>query len=313
MGYLTGKTMGPITYNVKYFDPNSQHYQTQVDSLLKVFNQSLNTYIPESEISGFNRDSAFTFQLPFFYPVLKRSQEIYNMTSGAFDPTVMPVINAWGFGPEKEIKKDSAYLDSLMTFVGFNNIDFNEKQVWKKDRRAELDFSAVAKGYGVDEVAHYLKDKGIENLFVEIGGEVYAKGKNLQKDTFWSVGILDPNSDELNQFYYAIVTLENKAMATSGNYFNYHIIDSVKYGHTIDPTTGFPIVHSLLSASIFADDCMTADAVATACMVMGVEKSKAFFNEHPEMDAFLIYTDQDGNMQSYATPGIKDKIEKVEQ
>ncbi|MBL3654743.1 FAD:protein FMN transferase [Fulvivirga sediminis] len=309
LGYLTGKTMGPIEYHIKYFDDDTRYFQKEVDSLLQVFNQSLSTYIPESEISRFNRDSVFVFESPFFYPVLEDSRKIFEYTDGAFDPTIMPVVNAWGFGPQKEITVDSAYIDSLMTFVGMEKVLYNEKQVWKSDNRVQLDFSALAKGYGIDVVGHFLEDKGIENLFVEIGGEVCAKGKNLQKDKYWEVGILDPRSDQLNQYYYAYAKIKDRAMATSGNYFNYQVIDGVMYGHTLSPKTGHPIKHSLLSATVFAPDCMTADALATACMVMGKEKSMVFFKEHTEFDALLVYTDANGELHHFITEGIREDIE----
>lgn len=309
---FSGKTMGPIVYHVKYFDKGKRNFKPQVDSLLIAFNQSLSTYIPSSEISRFNHGiTTFTFESPFFYPVLMLSKEIFEMTNGAYDPTVMPLVNAWGFGPDKEMQHDSTYIDSLLQFVGFDQISFDKEVVSKSDPRVQLDFGASAKGYGVDVVAQFLTDKGIEHLFVEIGGEVRAKGKNLQKEKSWQVGILDPNSDQLKQFYKAIVALENKAMATSGNYFNYHEIDGVKYSHTINPVTGGPVVHPLLSASVFAEDCMTADALATAFMVMGHVKAIDILKNNTHIDAFFIYNDAAGNMQTYATPGILSLIKLV--
>ncbi|ELR71424.1 Thiamin biosynthesis lipoprotein ApbE [Fulvivirga imtechensis AK7] len=308
---FTGKTMGPITYNVKYFDKDTRNFKPQVDSLLRIFNQSMSTYIPESEISQFNRDTAFQFGLPFFYAVLQNSRELYGLTKGAFDPTVMPLVNAWGFGPEKRMKQDSSYIDSLRQIVGFDKIKFDGSMAWKEDPRVQLDFSASAKGYGVDVVADFLTEQGVEHLFVEIGGEVIAKGKNIQLNAPWRVGVLHPDSDEINQFYIAIASLEDRAMATSGNYFNYYVVDGVKYSHTISPFTGYPIIHPLLSATVFAEDCMTADGLATAFMVMGHEKAIEMLNENPNLDAYLIYTDADGELTTYATAGIKDKINPV--
>lgn len=306
-----GKTMGPIVYNVKYFDEGKRNFKPQVDSLLKVFNQSLNTYIPESEISQFNRDTAFKFDLPYFYPVLMNSLEMHRMTGGAFDATIMPLVNAWGFGPDKDMKRDSVYIDSLVQLIGLEKIKFDKSMVWKEDARVQLDFSASAKGYGVDVVADFLHAQGIDNLFVEIGGEVVAKGKNLQVEGPWQVGVLHPDSDEMEQFYIAIVALEDRAMATSGNYFNYHIIDGVKYSHTISPFTGYPIVHPLLSATVFADNCMTADALATAFMVLGHEKAIEILAKNPEIDAYLIFNDVNGELATYATSGIEGKIKAV--
>ncbi|MEP2771104.1 MAG: FAD:protein FMN transferase [Fulvivirga sp.] len=309
---FTGKTMGPIVYSVKYFDEAGRDFKPQVDSLLKVFNSSLNTYIPTSEISKFNKANAFVFELPFFYQAVDVSHEIYKQTNGAFDPSIGPLINTWGFGYTEGIKKDSTVIDSLKQIVGMNKINYNQDSIWKSDDRLALDFSASAKGYGVDVVLEYLKDQGIENAFVEIGGEVRVAGRNLQADGPWQVGILNPNSDELNQYAMAIIKLEDKAMATSGNYFNYHIIDGVKYSHTISPFTGYPIEHPLLSATVVADDCMRADALATAFMVMGHEEAIKFLNEHPEYEAYLVFSDVSGNLSTFATKGISENIKAVD-
>jgi thiamine biosynthesis lipoprotein len=310
--WLTGNTMGPITYSIKYFDDQQRNFKPQIDSVLTVFNQSLNTYIPNSEISRFNRTDSFTFQLPYFYPALNTAKTIYQLTKGAFDPSVGPLINAWGFGPGQQTILDSAHVDSLKQYTGYDKISFDNKRVWKKDSRTSISFSASAKGYGVDVVAEFLKSKEIENLFVEIGGEVRAMGLNKTNDQPWLVGIMDPNSDEISQFQYAVVVLKNMSMATSGNYFNYHIVDGVKYGHTISPTTGYPIQHNLLSASVFAEDCHTADALATAFMVMGKDATINFLTEHPEYNAYLIYSLPTGELAEYASEGIKPLIKKVE-
>ncbi|MBL6449818.1 FAD:protein FMN transferase [Fulvivirga sp. 29W222] len=312
MAKFSGKTMGPITYNVTYFDEQKRDFSRQIDSLLKDFNKDLSTYIPESEISRFNRDSSFKFDGPYFEPVLASSRSIYDLTEGAYDPTVMPLVNAWGFGPEKKVEYDSAYIDSLMQFVGFDKIKFDNAEVLKADPRVQLDFSAAAKGYGVDIVANYLEAQGIENMLVEIGGEVFAKGKNLKTGKLWNIGILDPDSDQINQFYIATASVENKAMATSGNYFNYYVVDGVKYSHTISPFTGFPIRHPLLSASVFANDCMTADALATAFMVLGHEKAIEILEANSELDGYLVYSDASGNKKVYATEGIKPYIKEIE-
>lgn len=304
----SGQTMGPIIYNVKYFDEEKRNFKPETDSLLKQFNQSLNTYIENSEISTFNRDSTFTFDLPYFYEVLVASKHIHEITDGAFDPTVMPFTNAWGFGPAEPVIPDSAYIDSLRDFTGFEKVIFNSRTVSKTDPRLSLDFSASAKGYGVDIIIEFLAAKGIENAFVEIGGEVRVLGKNINNDSPWRIGILDPSSTESEQFYIAMVELENKALATSGNYFNYRVVDGIRYSHTLNPATGYPAISAILSASIFADNCMDADALATACMVMGHEKAIAFLNENPQYDAFLIFDTGRDQVSTYATEGIRDAV-----
>jgi FAD:protein FMN transferase len=296
-----GKTMG-TTYTIKYLDKEGRNFQSSIDSLLVVFNQSLSTYIPDSEISRFNNNSEHTFELPFFYPVLRSSKEIYEVTGGAFDPTVMPLVNAWGFGPSKNKLPDSATVISLLQLVNFDSIVFDETTVRKVMPGMMLDFSAIAKGYGVDVVADFIAFKGVNNLMVEIGGEVVCRGVN-EKGESWSIGIDKPNSESTN--FQAVVKLENKALATSGNYRNFYIKDGKKYAHTLSPVTGFPVEHSLLSASVFSKDCMTADAYATAFMVLGVEKSREILSANPELDAFLVYTDENGEYKTYATEGIR--------
>lgn len=310
MIWVTGKTMGPITYNVKYFDNENRNFKVSIDSLLRVFNQSLNTYIPASEISQFNSSNSFEFKLPFFYEALDVSKNIYESTDGAFDPSIGPLINAWGFGPEDGFKPDSAYIDSVKQFVGFEKLTFDKNKVEKSDGRINISFSASAKGYGVDVVADFLADKGIKNYYVEIGGEGRALGKNITANQPWTVGILHPNSEEISPYFYAISELTNRAMATSGNYFNYHLIDGVKFGHTIDPTSGYPIQHRLLSATVFASTCHEADALATAFMVMGLEGAKQYLKSKPDVGGFLIYSTEEGDLMTYqSNTGLIKKVE----
>ena len=303
-----GQTMG-TSYSVKYLDEEERNFQSEIDSLLEVFNMSLSTYIPESEISRFNREALLKYESPFFYPVLKRSKEIYEKTEGAFDPTVGPLVNAWGFGPESGRTPDKATVDSLRQLVHFDSIYFDEVAVCKMMKGMKLDFSAIAKGYGVDVVAQYLMDQGIENLFVEIGGEIYCHGVNANGD-LWRVGVnypsLDPKKQEMAQ---AIVSVHNRAIATSGNYRNFYVEDGVKYSHTIDPVTGYPVQHTLLSASVFAPDCMTADAYATAFMVLGYKKAILIDDREQDIDVYLIYSDENGRLLTYASPGIADEIQ----
>lgn len=300
---IEGETMG-TTYHITYFDPSKRNFKNEVDSLLQVFNQSLNTYLPSSEISIFNKGKLLEFDLPFFLPVLQKSQEVFQLSEGTFDPTVMPLVNAWGFGPGKKLDVDSIKIDSIKKFVGFDKIHFNADSLWKEDYRVQLDFSAIAKGYGVDEVARLIRSKGVENIFVEIGGEISTLGKNIKSDRPWEAGILDPGSTYDNQVFKAYVSLNERSMATSGNYFNFYEENGKKYSHTIDPLSGYPVQREILSASVFADDCMTADAWATAFMVMGHRKAIDLLEKHPELDAFLIYSEENG-IKTFATKGIE--------
>lgn len=306
---ISGETMG-TTYHISYFDEEKRDFKQGVDSLLIVFNNSLNTYLPHSEISQFNSTGSFTFELPYFHPVLQSSQKIVSMTFGAFDPTVMPLVNVWGFGPEQNIDIDSVTIDSLRQYVGFEEkITFDASQVSKQNMGSTLDFSAIAKGYGVDVVTEYLQSQGAQNIFVEIGGEVSIKGKNINTDKPWKIAIINPESEITKPDFIAYATLIDQAVATSANNFNYRIIDGKKYSHTLNPKTGYPIVHEILSATVFAKDCMTADALATSFMVMGHEKAIKLVDEQSGIDAFIIYSNPAGEISTYISEGIKEQIE----
>ena len=306
---LKGITMGNIGYSIKYFEKDGKNYGNEIDSLLKVWNSSLSTYIPDSEISRFNNgDHCFEFESSYFLPVLKAAKDVYEASNGAFDPTVGPLVNAWGFGPEKTMVPDSSKVDSLMSLVGYDKIQFEETRVCKNHPGIKLDFSAIAKGYAVDVVAEFLDSKGIQNLLVEIGGELLCRGTKNDHQP-WRTAIEDPGVEIYERKYLAIVEIENRAVATSGNYRNYYVRDGIKYVHTINPSTGYPIMHTLLSASVFADNCMYADAYATAFMVLGVEKSKMILKNNPGIDAFLIYSADDGIIETFVTDGIAGKIE----
>jgi thiamine biosynthesis lipoprotein len=299
-----GKTMGPISYSVKYFDEEGRNFKPEVDSVLEDFNDALNTYLPDSEISGFNHgEGGWIFDSPYPYPVLALSERIYEETSGAYDPTVMPLVNAWGFGPDEAASPDSALIDSVRVFVGFNKVHFDDQRAMRDDPRVQLDFSASAKGYGVDVVVELLQSKGIDNIFVEIGGEVRTVGKNLETDRPWRIAIIHPEStvDQVRQI--AIMDVSDRAVATSGNYFNYRMVNGRKYSHTIDPSTGYPIVHPLLSASVAASTCLEADALATAFMVMGHQKAIEYLESHPSIGGFLIFSTDTG-LSFYQTENL---------
>lgn len=295
-----GTTMGPIRYSVKYMSNGNQDYRHEVDSILEKFNSSLNHYLPDSEISQFNRDSVFEFSSPYFPEVLSKSKEIYLQTNGAFDPTIGPLINAWGFGPAENEAPDSVAIDSMLQIVHFENLDFDSQAVWKKKKNIQLDFSAIAKGQGVDVVFEFLVAKGLQNVFVEIGGEVRAQGKN-ENDQPWKIGIVNPAKANSADLLYGTFVLENRAMATSGNYYNYIEEDGRVIVHTINPKNGYPIASNLLSASVIAHDCMTADAFATAFMVLGLEKSIELSKKINEISVVLIYSEPNGKLNHFVS------------
>ena len=310
---IEGVTFGTIGYHVKYKDPDQRNFKSSIDSLLTVFNNALSHYLPESELSKFNStDVPLPYASPFMLPVLQESRRIYDLSGGAYNPAIMPLVNAWGFGPAEQISPDSAMIDSLLAFTDFSLVEFNYQQVWKNDWRVQLDFSASAKGYGVDVIGHFLASKGISSFFVEIGGEVVCSGKNAQNKP-WRIGIINPESDLLNQSFIATVDLSDRALATSANNFNYRLIDGVRYSHTIDPATGYPVQRSILSASIFAKECITADALATACMVMGIDKAIIMIENMPDIDALFFYSDEHGKIANYITDDIKQNVKFINQ
>ena len=305
---IEGETMA-TTYHVTYFDEKNRNFKKSIDSVLILVNKSINTYDPSSEISMFNRSTTgVAVSLPYLLPPLQTAAEVVDASGGAFDPTVMPLVNAWGFGPAVRDLPDSTEVDSLLAFVGFEKVQFNGDSIWKLDGRAQLDFGGIGQGYGADVIADFLRSKGILHMFVELGGEGMAIGINLKNGKPWSIGILDPRSTYENQFFKAYINLSDRSFTTSGNYFNYREVDGQKFSHTIDPETGYPANKAILSASVFASDCATADAWGTAFMVMSHEEAIRVLQSHPGLDAFLVYSTP-GGIATFATQGISDNIE----
>jgi FAD:protein FMN transferase len=303
-----GETMA-TTYHITYFDEQERNFKNSVDSLLAVVNKSINNYDPSSEISRFNsHPRGLAFQLPYLKPPLEVAAAVVAASKGAFDPTVMPLVNAWGFGPKSQALPDSTEIDSLLSFVGFERIRFNSDSIWKLDERTQIDFGGIGQGYGADVITDFLRSKGIHHMFVELGGEGMACGMNLESKKPWKVGILDPRSTYENQFFKAYIELSDRSFTTSGNYFNYREVNGQKFSHTIDPVTGYPSKKEILSASVFADDCATADAWGTAIMVMGHQQAIELLKDNRGIDAFLIYSTTQG-IATFATEGISGKLE----
>ena len=244
-----------------------------------------------------------------FYPVLQRSKEIYEHTSGAFDPTVGPLVNAWGFGPDRSIETpDAAVIDSLIKLTGFDKIRFSQQLV-TKNPGMYLDFSAIAKGYAIDLVGAYLESFGAKDYLVEIGGEVRARGQNL-KGSGWTIGIDDPLVEKTERKILAILEVNDLSLATSGNYRNYYEKDGKTYAHIIDPRTGYNRQHNLLSASVFTPDCMSADAYATGFMVMGLDDARNLVEQTDQMEAVLVYQ-ENSVVKTYVSPGLQSKIRQL--
>jgi len=308
---IEGEAQG-TTYHITYFDSANRDFKPEIVQILKDFDLSVSTYIPNSVISRINSNQKNVEVDQYFITCFKKAKEVWKNTDGAFDPTVYPLVNAWGFGPGKKQKIEPKKIDSILKFVGFDLIKLKGKHIVKKDSRVQLDFNAFAQGYSVDVVSDFLNSKEITSYIVEIGGEVYAKGKKPDGSN-WTVGIEKPidNKETANDLK-ALVSLENLAIATSGNYRRFIIENGVKYAHHIDPKTGYPTKNNLLSASIFAKECISSDANATGVLVMGLEKAKLFLASHPELQAYLIYSDENGNYQEYETSGVKSILKKAE-
>lgn len=287
-------------YNITYLHnadlkPEIEHTMALVDSALSMFNE-------QSTISAVNRSASIQVADTMFLKVYRRAMEISDLTHGAFDITVAPAVNAWGFGFKHAENIRQATIDSLLEITGYGKIHEQNGLITKDDPRIMLDCSAIAKGFGSDMVAQTLRSKGISDYMVEIGGEIVVSGHN-PKGKLWNIGISKPVDDSLsvNNELQTVIPVTDIAMATSGNYRNFYVKDGRKYAHTIDPHTCQPVSHSLLSATVFASDCATADALATSMMVMGLDSAQALLARHPEFQAYLIYQTPDGSLATFSS------------
>lgn len=306
-----GLTQG-TTYMVKYSAPDSTNYHPQIEQIFAGIDSSMSTYQDHSIISRINRNEPSVSLDEYFKEVFRVAQHISKITDGAFDITVAPLVNAWGFGYTERRVRDTAKIDSLLDFVGYETIYMEDGTICKSDSRTLMDMSGIAQGYTVDVIREFLESRGVRDYLIEVGGEVTAKGHNPEGNV-WRVGIDKPSdSSSLGQrSLQAIVHLRNDAIATSGNYRQFYVKNGVKYAHTINPETGRPVKHNLLSVSVFADRCVLADALATAFMVMGMEESKQFLKQHKSLGAYFIYSDDEGRFQVDYTENIKDMIDNL--
>lgn len=304
----------PYQKNADFIFGTSYHITYQCDSdmaseikaeLLKV-DQSLSPFNEKSIITAVNQNKAVQLD-SMFLDVYNLAEQISEETDGAFDITVAPLVNAWGFGFKNSTMPSPYQVDSLRQIVGYQKVSLENGCIKKKDPRIMLDCSAIAKGYGCDVVAKFLRSRGIKNFMVEIGGEIVTSGLNPDRLP-WKVGVTKPSEDSLSTSHelQTILNVTDMAMATSGNYRNFYYQGGRKYAHTIDPRTGYPVQHSLLSATVLAENCATADAYATSFMVLGVEGAKAVLARHPELMAYLIYTDEKGQLTTWASPALSD-------
>ena len=308
---IAGNAQG-TTYHITYVQGNKLIYKEAIDSIFRKIDSSLSTYIPVSIISRINKNDTGVLLDDHFVEVFNKAMAVSKKTNGLFDVTVAPIVNAWGFGFTKKAQVDSTVIDSLLGFIGYDLVRLEGRKLVKEKPQIMLDFNAIAPGYTVDLLATYLESNGLTNYLVELGGEVRARGKK-NNNSNWTVGIDQPNEMPTDgRPLKAIIKLNDKALATSGNYRKFYVEDGKKRAHIIDPHTGYPAKHSLLSATVLAGDCTTADAYATVFMVMGLEKAKQFLSENKELqlEVFFIYDDK-GVWKTYTSGTLKEWIEEI--
>lgn len=301
----TGFVFGTV-YNITY--QSDSNLKTGIEAELSKVDCSLSPFNKQSIISRVNRNEDVTVD-KMFADVFSMARGISEETGGAFDITVAPLVNAWGFGFKHDVEPTPQVIDSLRQLTGYSKVTLEGNKVKKADSRITLDCSAIAKGYACDVVAAYLRNKGVDNFMVEIGGEIVTRGIN-EKRLPWKIGVTKPVDDTLatHNELQTVLNVTDKAMATSGNYRNFYYKDGKKYAHTIDPATGRPVQHNILSATVIADNCATADAYATAFMVMGLGKARVILDHHPELMAYIIYADNEGKNAVWYSPSMRDKI-----
>lgn len=298
-------------YHITYQNGGDIH--NELKEVMVDVDNSLSPFNKESVITAINNgnnveaDSMFT-------EVFDMAKNVAEETQGAFDITVAPLVNAWGFGFKNKIDVSKEKIDSIRKYVGFEKVRMENGKVIKEDKNIMLDCSAIAKGYGVDAVGRYLEKKKIRNYMVEIGGEIRVKGCNPE-GRLWKVGISKPIDDSLNVTgeIQEVLMISDIAIATSGNYRNFYIKDNKKYAHTIDPRTGYPVQHSILSSTVVAPTCALADAYATSFMVVGLDEAKKILTRHKELQAYFIYTDSKGKMATWCTKDLEDNLMKYSQ
>lgn len=305
--YNKGMIYG-TTYSVTYESPNGKDFQEGITQKLSEYNLMFSTYVKESVISKIN-DNVPTELTDEFITCFNKSMEVSEITNGAFDITAGALVNAWGFGPERKKHMTQEIVDSLLQITGYQKVKLEDGKIIKENPNIKIDMSAISKGYTSDLIANFLAQKGCKNYMVEIGGEVAAKGINERGKT-WSIGINKPDEEALfgSSGLQAKVKLTDHGLATSGNYRNFYVEDGKKYAHTIDTKAGYPVQHSILSSTVVANNCMTADAFATAFMVLGLEEGIEVARKVPGIEVFFIYANEKGENQVYMSEGFKEYI-----
>lgn len=309
---IEGEAQGS-TYHIKYIAERDENLKPAIDSILEVIDLSMSTYRPDSAISKINQGDTTVVVDEHFRKVFEASRQIWQESEGLFDPTVGVLVNAWGFGKQKISEADlptDKKIDSLRKYVGFDKVALTEKNLIKK-RYTEIlfDFNAIAQGYTSDVVANYLSTRGIKNYIVEIAGEMYLKGKNTVEDKSWTIGVENPLKPLDDRNLVATIQFTNQGLATSGNYRKvWTDSNGRKYVHSINPLTGRATQSDVLSATVVAPSTMLADGYATMFMVMGLAKSKAFLEKHPDLAVLLVYSDDKHQEATYKTKSFEKLI-----
>lgn len=305
----TGQIFG-TTYHITYQSDKDLH--REILQRLQLVDQTFSTFNDESIISKINRNKPVKLN-QMFIEVFDLAKTVSKDTHGAFDITVAPLVNVWGFGFKSGTPPTKAVIDSLRHMTGYEKVKLIGSTVRKQDPRIMLDCSAIAKGYGSDVVAQYLRSQDVENFMIEIGGEIVAQG-NSDKRLPWKIGVTKPTDDstQVNNELQTVLNVSNTAMATSGNYRRFYYKNGKKYAHTIDPKTGYPVQHNILSATVLANTCAKADAYATSFMVLGLEKTQQVLQHHPDLMVYLIYADGQGKNKVWYSPSLKKAIQGAE-
>ncbi|GAB4452805.1 MAG: FAD:protein FMN transferase [Bacteroidales bacterium] len=309
--FIEGFTQGG-SFHIKY-QPNPDSIPVQdIYKILNDISASLSIYNSNSIISKINRNDTTVKADRYFIEVYRESYKVYQQTEGLFDITVAPLVRFWGFLPKDTVIEKSSAIDSLLKLVGMDKVHLNGDVVLKDNPAIQFDVNAIAQGYTVDKVAMLLESRNVKNYMVEVGGELKVKGLNPDGE-MWKVGVDKPieNSDETNRQLESVLTITDKALATSGSYRKFVEINGVKYSHTINPITGYPTHHKLLSVTILAPTATMADAWATAIMVMGLEKGKQYISENM-LSAYLIFSDDSGKLNTWMTKDLEGKIKNIE-
>lgn len=305
----TGQIFG-TTYHITYQSDKDLH--REILQRLQLVDQTFSTFNDESIISKINRNEPVKLN-QMFIEVFDLAKTVSKDTHGAFDITVAPLVNVWGFGFKSGTPPTKAVIDSLRHLTGYEKVKLIGSKVRKQDPRIMLDCSAIAKGYGSDVVAQYLRSRDVENFMIEIGGEIVVQG-NSDKRLPWKIGVTKPTDDstQVNNELQTVLNVSNTAMATSGNYRRFYYKNGKKYAHTIDPKTGYPVQHNILSATVLANTCAKADAYATSFMVLGLEKTQQVLQHHPDLMVYLIYADGQGKNKVWYSPSLKKAIQGAE-